>query len=146
MAECDVAAVWAIAQSLPDAPHWPQSAYENALRPESTPRRVALVATGPESGSIVGFCVAILLPPQAEIETIAMAQASQRQGLGRQLFRAMAAALKSRGAEELFLEVRSSNRPARAFYRELGLVQTGSRPGYYTDPIEDAVLMRLALG
>jgi len=145
MAAADLAQVLALAANLPEAPHWPESAYASALNPDSTPRRIALVAAEPQPDSILGFAVASLLAPQAELETIAVAAASQRRGLGRQLFHALVAELVAAGAHELLLEVRSSNRPARAFYQSLGFIQTGLRRGYYQDPMEDAVLMRRPL-
>ncbi|MGD0479351.1 MAG: ribosomal protein S18-alanine N-acetyltransferase [Terracidiphilus sp.] len=145
MTAADLERVLAIAQNLPLAPHWPQSAWLKAINsqfePESTPRRIALVAADPQPGSILGFAVASLLPPQAELETIAVAPESQRIGLGERIFQALAAELKAAGVNELVLEVRASNRPALAFYRTLGFVKTAVRPGYYVDPIEDAVLM-----
>jgi [ribosomal protein S18]-alanine N-acetyltransferase len=144
MTAADIDSVLAIAENLAEAPHWPRSAYMNAIHPESAPRRIALVAA-PQPGSVHGFAVASLLPPQAELETIAVAPEGQRQGLGKRIFQALAAELKAAGADELLLEVRASNRPALAFYRALGFVKTGLRPGYYADPIQDAVLMRLPL-
>jgi ribosomal-protein-alanine N-acetyltransferase len=147
MTAADLDRVLAIARNLPQVPHWPESAWMNAtnsqFEPESTPRRIALVAGDPQSGSIFGFAVASLLPPQAELETIAVAPESQRLGLGARIFQALAAELKVAGVNELVLEVRASNRPALALYRALGFVKTGLRPRYYADPIEDAVLMRL---
>ena len=137
--------VLAIARNLPLAPHWPNSAWLNAINPESTPRRIALVAADPQPGSILGFAVASLLPPQAELETIAVAPESQQLGLGERIFQALAAELKAAGVSELQLEVRASNHPALAFYRALGFVKTSLRPSYYADPIEDAVLMHLPL-
>jgi ribosomal-protein-alanine N-acetyltransferase len=149
MAASDLDRVLAMARRLPEAPHWQQSAWLNAIHsqfdPESTPRRIALVAEGPQPGSIHGFAVASLLPPQAELETIAVAPESQRQGLGKSLFQALAAELKAAGVGELQLEVRASNRPAQSFYRALGFVEIGRRKAYYADPIEDAVLMSLPL-
>jgi ribosomal-protein-alanine N-acetyltransferase len=145
MTASDLDRVLAIAESLPEASHWPKSAWLSAINPESTPRRIALVAAASQPGSIYGFTVASLLPPQAELETIAVAPESQRHGLGWLLVRALAAELKAAGADELLLEVRASNQPALAFYQALGFVKTGLRPGYYADPIEDAVLMRLPL-
>lgn len=149
MDAADLAQVQAIAESLPGAPHWPQAAYRNAIdseiEPDSTPRRIALVVigngAGPQPGFVLGFAIVSLLPPQAELETIAVAPASQRQGLGQFLFHALASQLQAAGISEILLEVRSSNRPALAFYQLLGFAQTGLRPGYYADPIEDAVLM-----
>ncbi len=145
MTASDLDRVLAIAENLPQAPHWAKAAYLNAINPESTPRRIALVAASSQSGSIVGYAVASLLPPQAELESIAVAQESQRLGLGESLFQALAAKLKAAGVGELRLEVRASNRPALAFYRALGFAQTGLRPGYYADPMEDAVLLALQL-
>ena len=85
------------------------------------------------------------MPPQAELESIAVAPESQRRGLGQSLFHALAAELKAAGVGEFALEVRASNQPALAFYQSLGFAKAGLRPGYYADPIEDAVLMSLAL-
>ena len=53
------------------------------------------------------------------------------------------AELNASGVDNVLLEVRVSNQPALAFYEALGFVKTRLRPGYYADPIEDAVLMRL---
>jgi ribosomal-protein-alanine N-acetyltransferase len=143
MTASDLDRVLAIAQDLPQAPHWPQSAYLKAIDSESTPRRIALVVAGSQPDSVFGFAIASLLPPQAELETIAVAPESQRHGLGQLLFQALSAELKVAGVDNILLEVRASNRPALAFYRAIGFVKTGLRPGYYADPIEDAVLMHL---
>lgn len=149
MTAADLYQVLAIARNLPTAPHWPQSAWLNAINQESAPRRIALVMSaswaGPPPGSILGFAVASLVPPQSELESIAVAPESQRLGLGESLFQALEAELKAAGVDDLLLEVGASNHPALAFYRALGFVKTGLRPGYYADPIEDAVLMHLPL-
>jgi ribosomal-protein-alanine N-acetyltransferase len=86
------------------------------------------------------------LLPQAELETIVIAPSRQRQGLGRLLFEALTGELRASGVHELQLEVRASNLAARAFYRSAGFGQSGLRRAYYTDPVEDAVLMHLRLG
>jgi ribosomal-protein-alanine N-acetyltransferase len=146
MTASDLDRVLAIAENLPQAPHWPRPAYLNAINPESTPRRIALVAADLVPGSVLGFAVASLLPPQAELETIAVAPENQRQRLGQYLFQALAAELQAAAVSELLLEVRASNQPALAFYQSLGFAKIGVRPGYYADPKEDAVLMSLPLG
>ena len=145
MTAAALAQVQAIAESLSEAPHWPPMAYLTAIDPDAAPRRIALVATGLQSGSVLAFAVASLLPPQAELETIAVAPESQRRGIGRQILTALMDELKAAGVHEFLLEVRSSNLPAIALYRALGFVPCGLRPGYYLDPVEDAVLMRLPL-
>jgi ribosomal protein S18 acetylase RimI-like enzyme len=61
------------------------------------------------------------------------------------LFAALAAELALAGVTEVILEVRASNFPAVALYGTLGFTETGRRPRYYADPIEDAVLMTVTL-
>ena len=139
----DLDRVIGIAQSLKDAPRWPYSTYLAALDGEATPRRIALVAKDTETGVIVGFAVASLLPPQAELETIAVAAEDQRRSIARRIFTAMVQELGAAQVTELLLEVRASNSPALAFYREVGFIETGRRPRYYADPVEDAVLLEL---
>jgi ribosomal-protein-alanine N-acetyltransferase len=145
MTQADVDQVIEIAESLKEAPHWLSSAYLAALDPEAAPHRIALVAEEPGSGAVAGYVVASLLPPQAELEIIAVAPAAQRQGMARQLFAALAAELGLAQVGEVLLEVRALNQPALGFYRRLGFVETGRRPRYYHDPVEDAVLMSLRL-
>jgi ribosomal-protein-alanine acetyltransferase len=94
---------------------------------------------------ILGFAVASVVAPEAELETIAVAPQFQRRGLGALLLRALAAELRKEYVREVLLEVRASNRTALGFYRAQGFEETGRRVRYYADPEEDAVLMRLKL-
>ena len=146
MTAADVPRVLEIAANLPHAPHWQQSAYLIAIDPASSPRRIALVAVAPGTDRVVGFAVASLIPPQAELETIAIDSSSQRHGIGRLLFASVVKNLQSSGIAKLLLEVRASNQSAFAFYRALGFAETGRRLSYYADPVEDALLLSLALG
>ena len=141
----DVDRVIEIARSLEQAPHWQRSAYLAALDPEAAPLRIALVAQDMETGAVQGFAVARLLAPQAELESIAVAAEGQRRGVARRIFMAMAEELRMALVTDVQLEVRASNSPALAFYRTLGFAMTGRRPGYYADPLEDAILMELRL-
>jgi [ribosomal protein S18]-alanine N-acetyltransferase len=145
MTAADLARVMEIAASLPDAPHWRQDVYGTALDPNGATRRIALVAAASQTNDVQGFTIASLLPPTAELETIAVASDFQRCGLGRQLFEALAMDVRVAGAREMVLEVRASNHAALGFYRSIGFGKTGLRRNYYEDPQEDAVLMRLRL-
>jgi ribosomal-protein-alanine N-acetyltransferase len=134
-----------IAGSLKEAPHWPRSAYQAALEPEAALPRLALVAEAGDSGLVVAFTVAGLLPPQAELELIAVDSACQRQGLAKFLFATLAAELRNAKITEIILEVRASNQAALGLYRRLGFIESGRRSRYYHEPVEDAILMRLGL-
>jgi len=143
MTPADLDRVLAIAASLPTAPQWPRSAYQAALDPEAAPRRIALVAEA--AGLVEGLIVASLLPPQAELELIAVAAAAQRRGLARWLFQVLAAELRAAQLTEVILEVRAGNQPALDFYQRMGWLVSGRRTRYYQNPEEDAILMRFEL-
>ena len=46
----------------------------------------------------------------------------------------------------IFLEVRTSNRKAIELYEFFGFSKIGLRREYYTQPVEDALIMKLDLG
>jgi ribosomal-protein-alanine N-acetyltransferase len=94
---------------------------------------------------VAAFAVASLIPPQAELEMIAVDAHFQRRGLARRLFAELAGKLGLAQVTEVILEVRACNQPALALYRRLGFAETGRRPCYYQAPVDDAVLMRLGL-
>ncbi len=145
MTATDLETVLAIAGSLPAAPQWPRQAYLNTLDPEAPLKRLALVAEEPPSGRILGFLVASLTPPEAELETIAVAAIAQRRGVGRTLLRHAIGELRARNVAEVMLEVRASNHSAVGLYAKSDFRETGRRPRYYSDPVEDALLMRMKI-
>jgi ribosomal-protein-alanine N-acetyltransferase len=144
MVTADIERVVEIAAALADAPHWTRTNFEAVLDPSST-KRVALIAENPGTGVVVGFVVAGLLPPEAELESIAVSAESQRKGVARHLFEAMTDEVCRAQVRDVVLEVRESNDAARAFYASLAFVEVGRRRGYYADPVEDALLMRLRI-
>jgi [ribosomal protein S18]-alanine N-acetyltransferase len=150
-----VAGVIRIAEILKETPHWSPDSYVELASKAPAVRRIALVArvcgTGLPSPAlkaepeIAGFVIARLVPPEGELESIGVAAEWQRRGIGRRLVRKLGSEMGKAGVETLHLEVRASNGRAIAFYRSLGFAETGSRPRYYADPIEDAVLMELLI-
>ena len=139
----DLDRVIEIADNLKDAPHWTRANYAAVMDLAAMPGRIALVAE--EGVKVAGFAVACLMPPQAELEIIAVDAQFQRRGLARRLFAELTGKLRQAGVEEVILEVRATNQPALGLYRRLGFEETGRRPRYYQAPAEDAVLMRLGL-
>jgi tRNA threonylcarbamoyladenosine biosynthesis protein TsaB len=146
MVVADLDRVMGMAAITHHAPQWARQAYVTAIDPAVQPGRIAMVAEAGVSGALAGFAVARLNAPEAELESIVTALTHQRRGVARDLFAAIKANLRCHGVSEFVLEVRAGNGAARAFYRFLGFAEEGRRPGYYADPVEDAVLMRLRLG
>ena len=143
MAERDLDAVMAIADSLPTAPHWSRPAYEVAIAPDSAPRRIALVAE--HAAKVIGFVIAAVIASEAEIETIAVDAPSQGRGFGSSLLHTVFQELELAAVSDIVLEVRDSNKSALRSYRRAGFCEVGRRNGYYREPVEDAILLRLKL-
>ncbi len=94
---------------------------------------------------VVGFVVYWLVHDEVHVLNIATATEERRRGIGRALMEEAAARGRKAGAVLATLEVRRSNAPAIALYRELGYRQVGVRPNYYADEGEDAIVMVLDL-
>lgn len=104
---------------------------------------------GEREGRIVAFGVMMRAPGEAQILNLSVAPDARRQGLGRALLeRFVDDALRS-GAEQIFLEVRVSNRPAIDLYESAGFEAVARRVNYYPpsgrDAGEDALVMRRSL-
>ncbi len=149
MTKDDIDAVMALAERVEHAPHWPRATYgamlDSGLDAALTPRRIVLVSENGTSGAVAGFAIASVTAPEAELESIAVAPEFQRAGVARGLVEAVARALRKAEVTEILLEVRPSNAAALGLYRALGFTETGRRTGYYADPVEDALVLRLRL-
>ncbi len=145
----DIAQVMQMAATLPEAPHWPLSAWGQILAGEGSPLRIALVAevlVAEVSAAVVGVAIASVVLEVAELESIAVATQWQRHGVGGRLLKELIAHCAQAGAQRMTLEVRASNLAAQALYRAQQFVVMRRRQGYYRDPPEDAVVMERLLG
>ena len=128
--------------------HWTEPQYRGLLSPE----RLVLVASNDEAPhapvikeNLLGFIVALHIAPDWELENIVVLLGARRMGIGKRLLDALLASARKTNSEAVFLEVRESNEAARLFYEKSGFIQSGRRKSYYSNPLEDAVLYRLAL-
>jgi ribosomal-protein-alanine N-acetyltransferase len=78
-----------------------------------------------------------------ELESVAVEEEWQRRGVGRALCDAVLGWCWGEGAASVALEVRAGSLGARRVYEALGFREVGRRPGYYEEPGEDAILMRV---
>jgi ribosomal-protein-alanine N-acetyltransferase len=84
-----------------------------------------------------------LIVDEAHIATIATHPDFRRRGIGEQLLIAALLSARAEGAAHAFLEVRAGNPGALSLYKKYGFVVAGTRPQYYKDNNEDAILMNL---
>lgn len=92
-------------------------------------------------GKVTAFVVTRIQTPEMDIVNVAVAGPSRRRGFGRDILLSLFKEVSLAGVTSVFLEVRESNRQARALYEGLGFKETQRRRGFYIDPVEDAVLM-----
>jgi [ribosomal protein S18]-alanine N-acetyltransferase len=102
------------------------------------PTRRYLVAE--DDGVICGYAGLFVLPPDADVQTIAVAPDRQGTGLGGILLRALFD--QARDCGSVLLEVRSDNAAAIALYRRFGFEVISRRSNYYA-PNVDALVMRV---
>lgn len=100
-----------------------------------------------EDGAVIGYAGlrSIRGNADADIQTIALAEARRGEGRGRALLRALLAEASARGAREVFLEVRADNPSAEGLYRSEGFEEIGRRPRYYQPDDVDAIVMKVKL-
>jgi ribosomal-protein-alanine N-acetyltransferase len=146
MAGHDLDAVLELAANSSQAPHWSRAVYQEILAPSGSVLRVAFVAERQQA--LGGFAVASWLTQEsaAELESLVVDPIYRRQGAGSALLRACMRSAALAGASSMRLEVRMSNTAALALYHGQGFASTGIRRGYYSHPVEDAVLLQAPLG
>lgn len=93
----------------------------------------------------VGYLVAQITPPEAEIYDIAVLPVVQGRGFGTLMLKKLLGILQEEDVKHCFLEVRPSNRPALMFYTRHGFARQNIRKDYYSFPREDAILLHLDL-
>ena len=139
MNESHVSAVAELEKLCFSAP-WSERSIATELRSEWS-----LWLVEERDGVVVAYVGSQSSPPEADVMNVAVSPDFRRQGIGESLMVALGEALAQKGIETLTLEVRASNEGAISLYTRLGYEQVGRRPNYYTDPREDALIMRKEL-
>lgn len=96
-----------------------------------------------EEGEIVGCVVYHDILGDVDITNVQVKEAFRGRGIGRKLMEAALEKARSVGGKEFTLEVRASNKAAISLYESLGFVEEGKRKNFYSDPVEDAIIMWL---
>jgi ribosomal-protein-alanine N-acetyltransferase len=124
-----------------------QSYLEEIKNPEAIMYRLVT-----DDNQTIGFIVGRLVPGgeiekrmDAEIYNIAVVADHASRGNGQKLLDTFVHEAIEKNAAFIWLEVRESNENAIRFYRRNGFEQVQTRPNFYSDPRENAILMRLKL-
>jgi ribosomal-protein-alanine N-acetyltransferase len=95
------------------------------------------------SASIVGYLCFWVVFEEVRLMNLAVIESMRHKGIARALVIQALEVGVAQAAMRAVLEVRASNHAAHALYRSLGFRDVTTRPTYYTNPIEDALLMEL---
>ena len=124
------------------SPPWTHGALLSEIYREDSFFAIAVNSEpGAECGAILGFVILRQAADECELFQIAVGIASRHSGIADIL---MAAALRyaaDNALKSVYLEVRGSNSAALALYKKHGFKAVRQRKGYYSEPVEDAVIM-----
>lgn len=116
---------------------WTSEAYEIELH-----RTDSIMLAALRDATIVGFIVGRAVHEvEAEIYNIGTTSHVRRTGVGSVLVDAFVEECRTRGVSKVWLEVRVGNQAARGFYRSLGFEPVLTRKNFYSNPVEDAIVM-----
>ena len=98
-----------------------------------------------KDGALVGYVCFWSFDNVIQVLNIAVHPSNRGQGIGYRIIKEMIEKGVSKNREQVWLEVRVSNRAAIGLYKKAGFVEVGLRPRYYRDTNEDAITMSLCL-
>ena len=90
---------------------------------------------------VAAFCAFWRVADQIHINNLAVRPELRGQGLASRLLAGVMAESARMGADSATLEVRRSNTPALRLYAKAGFTEAGVRRNYYTQPVEDALVL-----
>jgi len=114
---------------------WPRAEFEGGIRSEAPPI-VAVCET-----QLVGYLCSLAAAAETHITNIAVDAAWQKRGIGTLLVKTCIVRAARGSCQWVYLDVRPSNRAARALYERLGFVEIFRRQSYYIRPREDSLVL-----
>jgi ribosomal-protein-alanine N-acetyltransferase len=121
-------------QSMPSP--WSRELFEEELK-----RSQANYFVIEEEGILAGYIGYWEAPEEAHIITLAIAPSFRNRGLGKRMMDHFFAFAARKGARLATLEVREGNEAGRGLYEKCGFRMVAIRKKYYSDNLEDAVVM-----
>ncbi len=94
-----------------------------------------------DDGEIAGYGGITVAADSADVDNIAVAEQYRRGGVGTEILNGLCNLAASKGAKEIFLEVRVSNSAAMSMYLKCGFKGAYARTRYYSDG-EDCLVMK----
>ena len=90
---------------------------------------------------VAAFCAFWLVFDEIHINNVAVLPQFRGQGMGTTLMQHVLLEARRLGAKRATLEVRASNAAALRLYQRLGFYVAATRKQYYSNPVEDALIL-----
>lgn len=98
-----------------------------------------------QDAELMGYAIGVVEGTTFHLASLAVDPDRRRLGWGSRLLQAALKRAADRGCTSCRLEVRQSNMAALGMYEKFGFAADGVRPRFYTNPVEDARLLRRTL-
>ena len=115
---------------------WSEKAIKTAINDDLSHFIVAKIGN-----EVVGYGGMYSVMGEGYIYNIAVKRKYRKFGIGTNIVNELVNYSKIKSLNFLSLEVRKSNAPAINLYSNCGFEYVGNRKNFYTDPIEDAIIM-----
>ena len=115
---------------------WRRQDFQFAVARNGAHRLVAI-----REGDVIGFSIGFFRSGEFHLADFAVRADLRRRGVGRAFLGRLLEIIKWRSVRIVTLEVRASNAPAIALYRDAGFQTVAVRRDYYSRPKEDALVM-----
>ena len=120
---------------------WTKTQWEREL---TDSKRICIGVMDIENQKLLGLCSAWLVMDEIQITSIAIHPSFQRKGLGKLLLSDLIKRTNSLLTNQIYLEVKDTNEPAKAFYNSMGFKIIGNRHNFYKDG-NDALIFKKQL-
>ena len=109
---------------------WTKSQWKKEL---SDPKRICIGALDLDTKKLLGLCSAWLVIDEVQITSIAVHPLHLKKGLGKFILSDLIKRARSLRTNQIHLEVKNNNEPAKAFYKSMGFKRVGNRSNFYKD-------------
>lgn len=116
---------------------WSKKSFEKEL----STNKHAIYVVAVEENKVIGYGGMWHVINEGHITNIAVSKSHQRKGIGTLILEALMKIAFEKEMIGLTLEVRVNNEAAKKLYKNFGFKEEGIRKEYYSDTLEDALIM-----
>jgi len=106
-----------------------------------TPPATSVTSSATVTHAVCGYIGFWIVFEELHVLNVAVHPNWRRQGIATRLVRTVFEMAIAKGVIRALLEVRASNLPAQQLYARFGFQAIARRSGYYTQPLEEALIM-----